>query len=113
MMDTAERVDYYVRLKNAIECIKEERARQDRKWGPDRSHPNGTGSPGTKDVADIARMECDNAFRGGWGTWRHILEEEVKEAFAEENPEALAAELIQVAAVCVAWIQDITRESHQ
>ena len=39
---------------------------------------------------------------GGRGTWRHILAEEVAEAYAETG-DALSTELVQVAAVAVQW----------
>jgi hypothetical protein len=39
--------------------------------------------------------------------WDGILLEEVYEALAEADPARLRAELIQVAAVCAAWIADI------
>lgn len=43
--------------------------------------------------------------------WRLILEERVAEAFAEPDPEKLEAELVQVAAVCVAWIEGLRRRT--
>lgn len=39
--------------------------------------------------------------------WDGILLEEVYEALAESDPATLRAELVQVAAVCAAWIADI------
>lgn len=39
--------------------------------------------------------------------WDGVLLEEVYEALAESDPAKLRAELIQVAAVCAAWISDI------
>lgn len=59
--------------------------------------------------AACARRDCASAFRVGKGTWRHILQEEVAEAFAELDPAPLREELIQVAAVAVAWIEAIDR----
>lgn len=41
--------------------------------------------------------------------WDGVLLEEVYEALAEPDPERLRAELVQVAAVCAAWISDIDR----
>ncbi|MFD5315419.1 hypothetical protein [Streptomyces sp. NPDC127098] len=41
--------------------------------------------------------------------WDGILLEEVYEALAEEDPTAIRAELVQVAAVAVAWIEAIDR----
>jgi hypothetical protein len=41
-----------------------------------------------------------------------VLNEEVAEAFAESDPAKLRAELLQVAAVCAAWIYDIDTRPH-
>lgn len=40
-------------------------------------------------------------------TWDGVLLEEVYEALAEEDPQRIRAELIQVAAVAMAWVQDL------
>jgi len=42
-------------------------------------------------------------------TWRDILYEEVLEAYVETDWSALRAELVQVAAVAVAWIEHLDR----
>jgi hypothetical protein len=47
----------------------------------------------------------------GTTTWKHILREEFLEAMAEEDPEQLREELVQVAAVAVAWIEAIDRRA--
>lgn len=39
--------------------------------------------------------------------WMHLVREEVGEAFKESSPDELETELIQVAALCVAWIAQI------
>lgn len=41
--------------------------------------------------------------------WDGILLEEVYEALAEADPAKLRTELIQVAAVCAAWVHDLDR----
>jgi hypothetical protein len=87
--------------------VEQERARQDLKWG-EQNHPNGTGAD-YEELADAARAQCDSAARLGAVTWRHILLEEVCEASAEEDDDNLREELIQVAAVCVAWVEAIDR----
>lgn len=43
----------------------------------------------------------------GKPTWMHLVREEVAEAFQESDPERLAEELIQVAALCVSWVERI------
>lgn len=92
--------------------IHEERQRQDAKWG-EQNHPDGTGSAARVLDAQHARNECKRQFAEGTGTWLDILEEEVAEAYAEADPEVLRAELIQVAAVAVAWIEAIDRRAER
>lgn len=88
----------------------QERVRQDAKWG-EQNHPDGTGSEFHVDQAENARRTCDLFFKKGLGTWAHILREEVFEAFAESDPVKLREELVQVAAVAVAWIEAIDRRA--
>lgn len=38
-------------------------------------------------------------------TWLHLVREEIAEAFKEDDPARLAEELIQVAALCVSWVE--------
>ena len=96
--------------------IFQERMNQDCKWGQ-QDHPDGTG-PNVVSVifpsdmavrAKYARDICDNEHRNGRGNWMQILEEEVSEAFAEDDPQVLRRELIQVAAVATAWVEAIDR----
>ena len=89
--------------------IRAERAHQDEKWG-EQNHFDGTG-PGYQKHADAARQRCQAAAALGLVSYRDILEEEVFEAFAESDPAKLRAELIQVAAVTVAWVEKLDREA--
>lgn len=88
--------------------VQAERERQDARWG-EQNHRDGTGSLTQVLEADKARDACQAAFARGDGTWMHVLIEEVFEAFAEEEPSKVRAELVQVAAVAVAWIAAIDR----
>ncbi|MCK2219089.1 hypothetical protein MF672_035630 [Actinomadura sp. ATCC 31491] len=85
-----------------------ERAAQDARFGM-QELPDGTGGDGVAVRRDSARDETDAAAREGGLTWRHILAEEVLEAFAETDPARLRAELVQVAAVAVKWAQALDR----
>jgi hypothetical protein len=88
--------------------VYQERRRQDDQWGV-QDHPDGTALRNHIDAAQ-AKIECEEARRiYGVPTWMHILQEEAYEAFAEEEPAQIRAELIQVAAVAVAWIEAIDR----
>lgn len=97
--------------------IADERQRQDAKWG-EQNHPNGTGcgvypmnyAPFTAgQLSVISRMKTDRRAAAGTVTWSDILLEETFEALAEDDPGKLRAELIQLAAVAVQWIQAIDR----
>ncbi|MFG2074286.1 hypothetical protein [Nonomuraea maritima] len=95
-------------LARALEDVAAERAAQDARWGM-QILPDGTGGDGAEAESDRARQETETAARAGTLTWRHIMAEEVREAFAERDPELLRAELVQVAAVAVKWIQALDR----
>lgn len=85
-----------------------ERARQDAKWGQ-QNHPDGTGGESARREADVAKALTDHNAKFGKLTWNDILNEEVKEAFAESDPEKLREELLQVSAVASAWAEAIDR----
>lgn len=92
---------------NALDDVRQERLQQDRKWG-EQNHPDGTADY-FKITADAMRSVADYHAKTETLTWRHILEEEFYEALAETDPVKLRAELVQVAAVAVAWIEAIDR----
>ncbi|MET8982110.1 hypothetical protein ABZX85_41660 [Streptomyces sp. NPDC004539] len=93
-------------LRAFAEAVDAERQRQLAKFG-DQHHSDGTGNKHQQDDATAARQWCEDAFGSGYGTWSDILAEEVAEANAERDPARLRTELIQVAAVCAAWIADL------
>lgn len=87
-----------------------ERWSQLRRWGVQRL-PDGTGALEYAYRREWARDACDAATAKGEVTWRHVLLEEVYEALAEDEPGRLEAELAQVAAVTLAWLEDIDSRS--
>lgn len=99
---------------NILEEIKEERARQDDRWG-EQNHPITTLNPDyARVVSNELRVMCDQDFANGSGDWLGILNEEVYEAVAEAaegNMDKCRVELIQVAAVVVAMIECIDRNN--
>jgi hypothetical protein len=97
-------------ITRVLEEVRGERYAQDEKWG-EQNHPDGTGRPDDAWVADAVRERCEAAFAEGRGTWRDVLTEEFQEALAETDADKLRAELIQVAAVCVAWVEAIDRRA--
>lgn len=60
------------------------------------------------DVQQLFRWDYElHEEQQGLPTWMHLVREEVAEAFQESDPERLAEELIQVAALCVSWVERI------
>jgi len=93
-------------LMTAIKEIINERARQVIKWGK-QSWPDGTGKPTAQTFAESAKSLNDYERTTGETNWARILEEEFWEALTETDPKKLREELVQVAAVAVAWVEDI------
>lgn len=110
MTDQTKQPEMSNRTHNVLLAVARERERQNAKWG-EQNHPNGT-SESFAPEALVRQRACERAFANDYGTWFHILDEEVWEAYAESDPEKLRAELIQVAAVVVAWIEAIDRREH-
>jgi hypothetical protein len=107
-----------VAMAKVLGDIGEERVRQDERWGA-QNHPDGTG-PGllmpvggiTADLyREAMRDRCDLMHQVAAGTWEHILTEEYAEAMAEDDVARLRKELIQLAAVAVAWVEHIDRRT--
>ncbi|ADJ47892.1 hypothetical protein AMES_6067 [Amycolatopsis mediterranei S699] len=101
--------------------VSAERAHQDAKWGQ-QNHPDGTGPDvplsirrmlDAADAAFDARHQVESSAKAGTLTWLEILSEEFFGALAEDDPAALRAELVQVAATAVCWIEAIDRRARQ
>jgi hypothetical protein len=90
--------------------VRREREAQTDKWG-EQNHPDGTGPEYGigQDQAHAWREVCQLAAANGTLTWRHVIQEEFFEALAEEDPDKLRTELIQVAAVAMTWVEAIDR----
>jgi hypothetical protein len=107
--------DYNETINKILHEIHLERHRQMNKWGV-QVHPNGT-DPTLRIIGGYARdllvdVQGDNDHResDGTSTWFRILFEEVLEAAVEQDEIRLREELVQIAAVAVAWVEDIDRE---
>jgi hypothetical protein len=90
--------------------VRREREAQDAKWG-EQNHPDGTGTYGDTDTANYFRHKCQRLAEKGETSWRYILLEEVMEALEQKDPAKLRAELVQVAAVAIAWVEAIDRRN--
>lgn len=107
--------------------VNAERDRQEKKWG-EQNHPDfdrallerrgGCTPERMAEEYDLpteaqAKRACEAAFKHGDGTYAHILVEEVAEVVGtcNDGKSKLRAELIQVAAVAVAWVEKLDREA--
>ena len=109
-------------LDKILQEIKEERARQNEKWG-EQNHTDSPMESVFMDIVDLSEDEyipavdasrrvCEEAAGSGNCTWSHIfLEEvlEVEDAARQGDVDELEEELIQVAAVAVQWVEAIRR----
>ena len=91
-----------------VQAVVDERQTQLERWG-DQQHPAGTGGSRYRQDAAMHRSLCQAHAAEGNVSWADILLEEVYEALAERDPEALRRELVQVVAVGFAWIEDLDR----
>lgn len=62
---------------------------------------------------EMAKLKCKERVAAGLLTWSHILIEEVAEAISAENERDRFHELRQVAAVVVAWMENIDRRAEE
>lgn len=107
-----------------LERVLEERRRQVAIYGLDDELEDGTGPEANwlrhtainLDLMDATEIE--DAFRreyvryehqNGLPTWMHLVREELAEAFKENKPRPLTTELLQLAALCVSWVETIER----
>lgn len=90
---------------NILGEVLAERMRAEKKF-PDQHLPDGTGEE-WRVLADEARTECDRALQMGIATWMHVTREEVFEAFAETDQVKLRAEVLQIMAMGLRWVEDI------
>lgn len=105
-------IDAEYAIQDVLDDVYNERKRQDAKWGV-QNHPDAVaGLPYPIAVANQAREITEDRAKNGTISFTDILLEEVAEATDEAlagNREALREELIQVAAVAVAWVEKIDR----
>lgn len=101
-------------LLHIINELVKERDRQDEMWGQ-QDHPNRHGNTGPHfsfaELLEDSRALNEQNVAKGENNWTDILLEEVFEALSEPNQSNLRTELIQVAAVAVAWVEAIDRRT--
>jgi hypothetical protein len=96
-----------------------ERVRQDEKWGEQNwpsfyedayeLHPSFRAAYYRVPMEDAAKFFTETRFKARRGSYADIFVEEVAEAIGAPDEAHLREELVQVAAVAVAWIEAIDR----
>lgn len=86
-----------------------ERARQDAEWG-EQNHPDHPPGETWAALGRLLEAQARATLRTTGGlSWSAVMAEEVGEALNAPDAAALRDELVQVAAVAVAWIEAIDR----
>lgn len=107
-----------------LERVLEERRRQVARYGLNDDLEDGTG-PETRWLLPVSGNSAtiiERLFRDqyeeyeeetGKPTWVHLLREEAAEAFQEASgSERLEEELVQLAALCVSWLEVLQRRKY-
>lgn len=103
-----------------LDAVLAERGRQDKKWGVQSHpshHPHITSGKSTLPrstfyaipEADLAKARVESAARNDELSWAEIAIEEFCEAIEAGNETDLRTELVQCAAVLVAWVEHLDR----
>ncbi len=97
------------RIGDVLAAIAVERTSQGIKWGeqklPDRSAYKNETQAYWLDKQKRIKSDNEGAVADRLLSWQSVLFEEVAEVFAEDDPQRIAEELVQVAAVCISWIE--------
>jgi hypothetical protein len=93
--------------RNALADVFLERVFQNGKWG-EQHHKDVSHDSNRAAFAALAKTyQHINDTNLAHPDWSNILLEEVYEALAEQETASMRQELVQVAAVAVAWIEDL------
>lgn len=107
---------WQVRTIEVLERVYDERLRQVAQYGHNEDLADGTGpeaawlAPYSNDPATEVQHRFRAEYEGhelvqGLPTWMHLVREELAEAFQAGDTDELIEELIQVAALCVSWVE--------
>lgn len=109
-------VEQDMRTSDVLDEVHMERINQDDARG-EQNLPDGTGPASqfmgvpVDKVRELMQNVVNLAEQAGQSSWLPVLLEEVFEAAAEADVPALRAELVQVAAVAVAWVEALDRRT--
>jgi|SRR5579859_5199996 len=97
------------RMLAVMEEIVDERFRQDAKWG-EQNYKGGNGLASHLGLAGVYKTLND--LPSIQKTWKDVFLGEMHEALGATSDEELRQQLVQLAALAVAWIQAIDRKSN-
>jgi hypothetical protein len=99
---------------NVLFAVRLERMRQVEMYGLNDDLVDGTGprAEWLQPVAAYPATVIEEMFRSDYNShsvpsWLDLVREEVAEAFQESDPARLEEELVQVAALCVSWVEKL------
>lgn len=111
-------------MEKILEEVRQERIKQDKKWG-EQNHPcldqtllNREGGCTPQRMTEeynipselLAKQSCDRKADKGECTWVDIALEELSEVTSTFDIHKRREEIIQLSAVCVAWVEKIDRD---
>lgn len=111
------------RTRHVLSLVFKEREAQEVRYGEANKKLESGSGPETRwllpytggsaqDIQEELRADYEDfEEETGQPTWVHLVREEVAEAFQEDDPERLAEELIQVAALCVSWAERLLEDA--
>ena len=111
------------RTRAVLDLVLEERRIQEARYGEaNKTLESGSGpdtrwlAPYTGDSAELIQRRLRREYEDfedevGEVTWVHLVREEIAEAFQESDPTRLAEELVQVAALCVSWVERLDTDA--
>lgn len=99
----------YLRIEQALDVVRLARKRHMDLHGREESREAGTGGPGWFEL--LKRQADENRRARGMGeiTWRHVLLSNVYVAMTKSDPTELRERLAELAATCLAMIEDLDR----
>lgn len=117
------REKWQIETLKVLEEVFEERKRQVARYGHNDDKADGTGPlvrwlahtdvnldlRTAEEIEAALRAEYDRNGGDEGADWMRLVREELAEVFAEDDPEKLQAELLQVAALCVSWVESIRK----
>lgn len=100
--------------REVLEMVRQERIRERAQYGDNADLEDGTGPDVDWSLTGNSATLVEKVFRReyelterrtGKPTWMQLVREEIAEAFQEKDDERRETELIQVAALCVSWVE--------